>query len=134
MKVVLLISICVLWIVIFSVVFLFYKFVDADYINDTKFISRFVLYTGSYFALCLLVFNSISIATHVDKPIYVKDLKDASNVYAKSIDFEDYNDNDKITFSIRDDLSYTERLRICFHVEKSDLECTLIESNNKRGS
>ena len=134
MKVVLLISICVLWIVIFSVVFLFYKFIDADDINDTKFISRFVLYTGSYFALCLLVFNFISIVTYVDKPIYVKELRDLSNVYAKSIDFEDYNDNDKVIFSIRDDLSYSERLCICFNVEKSDLECTVIESNNKRGS
>ena len=59
----------------------------------------------------------------------MRDLKDVYNVYAESIDFEDYNDNDKITFSIRDDLSYTERLRICFHVEKSDLKCTVVKKN-----
>ena len=39
------------------------------------------------------------------------------------------NDNDKVTFSIRDDLSYTERLRICFNVEKSDLKCTVVKKN-----
>lgn len=110
------------------------KNIDANSISETKFISCFVLYADNYFTLCLLIFNFISIVKYVDNPIYVKELRDLSNVYAKSIDFKDYNDNYKIIFSIKDDLSYSERLRICFHVEKSDLECTMVENNNKRGS
>lgn len=130
MKVLVLISICVLLIVIFSILFVVYKLnIDAIDISKTRFISFFVLYTSSYYALCLLIFNFISIVKYVDNPICVRDLKDVYNVYAESIDFEDYNDNDKITFSIRDDLSYTERLRICFHTEKSDLKCTVVKKN-----